>query len=115
MGAWSREPRNSGELPIVDTDPIGTVRHKAQGGRARAVDPYNYLSGKGARLRRQQPRGASMGPMLEDHPVAAEKRAELIAQRTAALLRDLDAAEARLGRLERLLLPLADCADLLPI
>ena len=56
-----------------------------------------------------------MGPMLEDHPAAAEKRAELIAQRTAALLRDLDAAEVRIGRLERLLLPLADCADLLPI
>ena len=46
---------------------------------------------------------------------AADERAEAIATRTAELMRDLDSLEWRLTRLERLLLPLADCANLLPV
>ncbi len=42
---------------------------------------------------------------------ANDKRAELIARRVAELLRDLDAVEFRLDRLETLLLTLEDCAD----
>jgi|GEM_PF-3027985 hypothetical protein len=45
---------------------------------------------------------------------AAQERAELIALRTVELLRDLDAVEQRLNRLEALLLPLGECENLLP-
>jgi len=44
-----------------------------------------------------------------------EKRVELIAQRTAELLSELDALQWRIDRLELLLLPRMDCANLLPI
>jgi len=44
-----------------------------------------------------------------------EKRVELIARRTAELLCELDALQWRIDRLELLLLPRMDCANLLPI
>lgn len=50
-----------------------------------------------------------------ERAAAADERAEAIATRTAELLRDLDSLEWRLTRLEQLLLPLADCANLLPV
>jgi hypothetical protein len=46
---------------------------------------------------------------------AADERAEVIARRTAELLRDLYAVERRIDRLEALLRPHADCANLLPV